>query len=93
MEHLQTVGFSGLYSLVVIDADGGELRDDDLLPEGGLTEDGEGPDIVMAWRPSRTQVHSSYCTPRPPVPLKHRVTAVLCAHRQLRVAQDLSGKS
>ena len=67
MRHLQTVGFSGLYSFVVIDADGGELGDDDLLPEGGLTEDGEGPDIVMAWRPSRTQVHSSYCTPRPPV--------------------------
>ena len=67
MDHLQTVGFSGLHNLVVTDADGGELGDDDLLPEGGLTEDGEGPDIVMAWRPSRTQVHSSYCTPRPPV--------------------------
>ena len=55
MDHLQTVGFSGLHNLVVTDADGGELRDDDLLPEGGLTEDGERPDIVMVWR--HKQVH------------------------------------
>lgn len=53
MDHLQTVGFSGLHDLVVTDADGAELGEADLLPE--LTEDGERPDIVLVWR--HKQVH------------------------------------